>query len=42
MDWMEPMEPVLVESVTKGADWVHKVNWDGIRMLCYVERDRIG
>lgn len=38
---MEPMEPVLVESVTKGADWVHQVKWDGIRGLCYVERDRI-
>ncbi len=34
------MEPVLVDTVTKGDDWVHQVKWDGIRGLCYVEQNR--
>ena len=38
---MEPMEPVLVDAVVTGDDWVHQVKWDGIRGLCHVERDRI-
>ncbi|NLO41036.1 MAG: ATP-dependent DNA ligase, partial [Ruminiclostridium sp.] len=38
MDWMDPMEPVLRETVIKGEDWVHQIKWDGIRGLCYVEQ----
>ncbi len=35
---MDPMEPVLRETVIKGEDWVHQIKWDGIRGLCYVEQ----
>lgn len=41
MEWMEPMEPVLVENVVEGAQWIHQVKWDGIRGLCYAERGEI-
>lgn len=34
------MEPVLVDTVTKGGEWVHQVKWDGIRGLCYIEQNR--
>lgn len=40
MDWMDPMEPILLETVIKGDDWVHQVKWDGIRSLCYIEQGR--
>lgn len=30
-----------MDAVVTGDDWVHQVKWDGIRGLCYVERDRI-
>ncbi|MBP7175180.1 MAG: non-homologous end-joining DNA ligase [Thermoclostridium sp.] len=40
MEWMEPMEPILLETVIKGGDWVHQIKWDGIRGLCYVEQGR--
>lgn len=41
MEWMEPMEPVLSDTIMKGADWVHQIKWDGIRGLCYVEQGHI-
>ncbi len=39
MEWMEPMEPVLLDSVITENDWIHQVKWDGVRGLCYVEKD---
>lgn len=35
---MEPMEPVLTDTVMNGSDWVHQIKWDGIRGLCYVKQ----
>lgn len=40
MDWMDPMEPILVETVVQGEEWIHQVKWDGIRGLCYVEKEQ--
>ncbi|HEY8499824.1 MAG TPA: non-homologous end-joining DNA ligase [Clostridia bacterium] len=41
MEWMEPMEPILTETIRSGDGWIHQVKWDGIRGLCYVDNGRI-
>jgi len=41
MEWFEPMEPILTETIKSGDRWIHQVKWDGIRGLCYVENGRI-
>lgn len=41
MDWFEPMEPILTDSVIQDKGWIHQVKWDGIRGLCYKDGDNI-
>lgn len=41
MEWMEPMEPIPVNSVITGDGWIHQVKWDGIRGLCHVDNGRV-
>jgi len=41
MDWFEPMEPILTDSVMQGEQWIHQVKWDGIRGLCYKDGNNI-
>lgn len=40
MDWIEPMEPILIPEVKTDEGWAHQVKWDGIRGLCYVSGGR--
>jgi len=41
MEWIVPMEPILVPKVPEGNEYIHQVKWDGIRGLCYLEDGRI-
>ncbi|HEY8421150.1 MAG TPA: non-homologous end-joining DNA ligase [Thermoclostridium sp.] len=41
MDWFEPMEPILTDSIMKGEQWIHQVKWDGIRGLCYKDGNSV-
>jgi bifunctional non-homologous end joining protein LigD len=41
MDWIIPMEPVLIDTIKQGSQWIHQVKWDGIRGLCYIEDNNI-
>lgn len=41
MNWFEPMEPILIDSVVKDENWIHQVKWDGIRILCYKDYNNI-
>ncbi|HAA24853.1 MAG TPA: ATP-dependent DNA ligase [Ruminiclostridium sp.] len=41
MEWIEPMEPILTETIKSGDRWIHQVKWDGIRGLCYVDNGRV-
>lgn len=31
------MEPILIDYVVEGKEWIHQVKWDGIRGLCYID-----
>jgi len=37
----EPQLALLVKSVPKGADWVHELKYDGYRIGCRIDRDRV-
>lgn len=41
MDWFEPMEPVLSNSIMEGSQWIHQVKWDGIRGLAYKDGEDV-
>jgi len=41
MEWIEPMEPILTETIASGSEWIHQVKWDGIRGLCYVDNGKV-
>jgi len=41
MEWFEPMDPILTNTVIQGNGWIHQVKWDGIRGLCYKEDNNI-
>jgi len=41
MEWMEPMEPVLTDSVVRTAGYIHHIKWDGIRGLTYVQNGQV-
>lgn len=41
MEWIEPMEPILTETIRSGDGWIHQVKWDGIRGLCYVDNGQV-
>jgi len=41
MEWIEPMEPILTETIISGDEWIHQVKWDGIRGLCYVNNGHV-
>lgn len=40
MKWLEPMEPISKSTVIQKEDWIHQVKWDGIRGLCYIEKNQ--
>lgn len=41
MDWIVPMEPILLHRVTEDENFVHQVKWDGIRGLCYIQNGKV-
>jgi len=41
MDWIQPMEPVLSEKIIDKDGWIHQIKWDGIRGLCYIDREKL-
>lgn len=41
MDWIVPMSPILIPTVTEGESFIHQVKWDGIRGLCYIEKGSV-
>lgn len=41
MDWFEPMEPILTNTIMKGDQWIHQVKWDGIRCLAYKDGNNV-
>ncbi|NJD02972.1 MAG: ATP-dependent DNA ligase [Ruminiclostridium sp.] len=41
MDWIQPMEPILISDIVTGRNWIHEIKWDGIRGLSYIENGRL-
>lgn len=41
MEWIVPMEPILVPQIPEGDEFIHQVKWDGIRGLCYIEDGKV-
>lgn len=33
---LEPMTPILSDTIPEGGDWGHQIKWDGVRMLSFV------
>lgn len=41
MEWIQPMEPILIPEVRTGDGWMHEIKWDGIRGMSYVQNGRM-
>lgn len=39
--WFPLMEPRSRQSPPMGKDWLHQIKYDGIRLLCWVEKDTV-
>jgi len=37
MEIIKPMEPILIDQVVSGENWIHQVKWDGIRGISYID-----
>ncbi|WP_051287208.1 hypothetical protein [Paenibacillus taiwanensis] len=37
----DPMAPLPVPSLPEGADWLHQLKWDGIRLLAFIHEGHI-
>ena len=41
MEWIEPMEPILRESVQGSKTFIHQIKWDGIRGITMIKDGQI-
>lgn len=41
MNWIVPMEPILLPHVMEKENFIHQVKWDGIRGLCYIQNGKV-
>lgn len=37
MNFVKPMEPILLKEIPNGDQWIHQIKWDGIRGISYVD-----
>ena len=40
-DKLSPMLAVIGTTLPEGPEWVYEVKWDGVRSLCFVEKDKV-
>lgn len=38
---IKPLEPVMVDSIPDGPEWLHQVKWDGVRILTYFDDNEV-
>lgn len=38
---IQPMEPVLSNTINEGEEWVHQIKWDGIRGITYISNGQL-
>jgi bifunctional non-homologous end joining protein LigD len=38
---IDPFEPVSVDEIPDGSEWIHQVKWDGVRILTYNDGDKV-
>ncbi|WMT42103.1 RNA ligase family protein [Paenibacillus sp. D2_2] len=38
---VEPFEPIRTFEFPQGEQWIAQVKWDGVRMLAYIEKERV-
>ncbi len=38
---LHPMMATSSDTLPEGADWIYEVKWDGVRSLCFVEKDNV-
>ena len=36
-----PMSPLLVDRIPEGADWLHQLKWDGVRIIAQCHRGQV-